>query len=252
MACLTLSSLKPSSIYGLVRSQPSLSIALRDGVSRRSCSLPTTKHATSMNSQQQHGPARLGCTVDAAAATTPLQRESNPEALVDALLSIVEGTDRGALLGDDERGKAEELIAILEQHCMPEPLQSPLLFGEWDVVYSSNPTATGGYYRSAVGRALLRTKQMMQTVRAPKFVGNKVSFAALGLLDGEVSLKGNLEALDSRWIKVTFDSPYLKLGPFEFQYGETTSVKIAIIYLDERIRLGRGSRGSLFVFRRHC
>ncbi|KAH7432931.1 hypothetical protein KP509_07G046500 [Ceratopteris richardii] len=132
-------------------------------------------------------------------------------------------------------------------------LLSYLLFAfsvEWDVVYSSNPTSTGGYYRSALGRALLNTKQMMQIVKEPDSVSNKVSFAALGIFDGEVSLQGKLEVLDKNWIKIKFESPELKIGSFDFQYGGQSSVKIAIIYLDERVRLGRGSRGSLFVFRR--
>lgn len=186
----------------------------------------------------------------AAAAASSSAVESNAHGLVDKLLSLVNGSDRGALLPQQERDKVEQLIASLEQHCMPQPLQSPLIFGDWDVVYSSNPTATGGYYRSALGRTLLRTKQMMQIVKEPDFISNKVSFAALGILDGEVSLKGKLEALDNRWIKITFDSPNLKLGSIQFQYGGISSVKIAIIYLDERVRLGRGSRGSLFVFKR--
>ncbi|KAI5067879.1 hypothetical protein GOP47_0016224 [Adiantum capillus-veneris] len=179
-----------------------------------------------------------------------VERHKNARELVDVLLSLVDGSDRGALLGEQERGKVDQIIANLEQQCMPEPLKSPFLFGEWDVVYSSNPTATGGYYRSVIGRALLKTKEMVQMVKEPDFVSNKVSFAALGILDGEVSLKGKLEALDNRWIQIRFESPYLKFGRFEFQYGGTSSVKIAIIYLDERVRLGRGSKGSLFVFRR--
>ena len=61
---------------------------------------------------------------------------------------------------------------------------------------------------------------------------------------------GKLEALDDKSVKIMFEPPNLKFGSFEFQYGGTSSVQIAIIYLDERIRLGRGSRGSLFVFKR--
>lgn len=188
----------------------------------------------------------------AASSTPPVNNavEGSTQALVDALLSLVDGSDRGALLAQQDRDRVDQIISSLEQYCMPQPLQSPLIFGEWDVVYSSNPTATGGYYRSAVGRALLRTKQMMQIVKEPDFVSNKVSFAALGVMDGEVSLKGKLEALDNSWIKITFDSPDLRVGPVQFQYGGMSSVKIAIIYLDERVRLGRGSRGSLFVFKR--
>lgn len=110
-----------------------------------------------------------------------------------------------------------EVATALEQFCPPEPLKDPRIFGgnvalpclhtigapkaksqilgcfaEWDVVYCSNPTAPGGYYRSMVGRALLRTDEMVQTLAAPDVVGNKVVFSLFGLLGGEVSLKGNV------------------------------------------------------------
>ncbi|KAH7432932.1 hypothetical protein KP509_07G046600 [Ceratopteris richardii] len=188
--------------------------------------------------------------VTSSTSTPEIETEGNAKELVDELLLLVDRSDRGVLLNEQDRCKVEQIIERLEQQCIPEPLKSPLLFGEWDVVYSSNPTSTGGYYRSALGRALLNTKQMMQIVNEPDSVSNKVSFAALGIFDGEVSLQGKLEVLDKNWIKIKFESPELKIGSFDFQYGGQSSVKIAIIYLDERVRLGRGSRGSLFVFRR--
>lgn len=63
------------------------------------------------------------------------------------------------------------------------------------MVYCSNPTSPGGGYRSAVGRLFFRTKEMIQAVEAPDTVRNKVSFTALGFLDGEVSLKGRFLSL---------------------------------------------------------
>lgn len=57
-------------------------------------------------------------------------------------------------------------------------------------MYCSVPTSPGGGYRSAFGRLFFKTKEMIQAVEAPDTVRNKVSFTALGLLDGEVSLKG--------------------------------------------------------------
>ncbi len=61
---------------------------------------------------------------------------------------------------------------------------------ECEVVYSSNPTAPGGYYRSLLGRALLKTRDMVQTISAPDGVHNRVAFAAFGFIDGQVSLQG--------------------------------------------------------------
>ncbi|MCD7446382.1 putative plastid-lipid-associated protein 8, chloroplastic [Datura stramonium] len=69
-------------------------------------------------------------------------------------------------------------------------------------------------------------------------------------LDGEVSLKGKLNVLDEKWIQVVFERLNSKVGGLDFQYGGESEVKLEITYIDEKIRLGKGSRGSLFVFQR--
>ncbi|EXB94228.1 putative plastid-lipid-associated protein 8 [Morus notabilis] len=61
---------------------------------------------------------------------------------------------------------------------------------------------------------------------------------------------GKLKALDDEWVQVIFEPPILKVGPFEFRYGGESEVKLQITYIDENVRLGKGSRGSLFVFQR--
>lgn len=61
---------------------------------------------------------------------------------------------------------------------------------------------------------------------------------------------GKLTALDEKWIQVVFEPPELKVGGAEFTHGGESEVKLEITYIDEKIRLGKGSRGSLFVFQR--
>ena len=58
-------------------------------------------------------------------------------------------------------------------------------------------------------------------------------------------LVGKLKALDDKWIQVVFEPPELRLGALEFQYGGESEVKLEITYIDDRVRLGKGSRGSL-------
>lgn len=149
----------------------------------------------------------------------------------------------------DEHKKVAELAQALKEFCVDEPVNCPLIFGEWDVVYCSNPTSPGGGFRSALGRIFFKTKEMIQAVEPPNIVKNKVAFSAFGL-DGEVSLNGKLKALDEKWIQVVFEPPELKVGGLEFTYGGESEVKLEITYVDEKIRLGKGSRGSLFVFQR--
>ncbi|TKY58218.1 plastid-lipid-associated protein 8 [Spatholobus suberectus] len=175
---------------------------------------------------------------------------TGPDDLVASILSKVVQTDGGVLLKKEEHKEVAEVAQELQKYCVSEPVKCPLIFGEWDVVYCSRPTSPGGGYRSAFGRLFFNTKQMIQVVEAPDIVRNKVLFAVLGFLDVEVSLKGKLKALDSEWIQVIFEAPELKLGSWQVQYGGQSEVKLKITYVDDKIRLGLGSRGSLFVFQR--
>ncbi|WOK95004.1 putative plastid-lipid-associated protein 8, chloroplastic [Canna indica] len=188
-------------------------------------------------------------TIRASVSARPLVTTA-PDDLVSSILSKVKGTDRGVSLTADGHREVGNVASELAGYCVEEPVKSPLIFGEWDVLYCSVPTSPGGGYRSAFGRLIFKTNEMVQAVEAPDIVRNKVSFSAFGFLDGEVSLKGKLNVLDGKWIQVIFEPPQLKVGSLEFQYGGESEVKLQITYIDEKIRLGMGSRGSLFVFLR--
>nr|AEZ52397.1 PAP fibrillin [Wolffia australiana] len=183
-------------------------------------------------------------------ATAAQPSVAAPAELVESVLSKVNGTDRGVLLSKEGHADVDRLTTDLSKYCVEEPVKNPLIFGEWDVAYCSNPTSPGGGYRSAIGRLIFKTNEMIQIVEAPDVVKNTVSFSLFGSLAGQVSLNGKLKVLSERWIQVVFEAPELKIGSFDFRYGGQSEVKLEITYVDEKIRLGRGSRGSLFVFRR--
>eukprot|EP00262_Sarcandra_glabra_P021178 TRINITY_DN8790_c0_g1_i1.p1 TRINITY_DN8790_c0_g1~~TRINITY_DN8790_c0_g1_i1.p1 ORF type:complete len:236 (-),score=43.34 TRINITY_DN8790_c0_g1_i1:142-849(-) len=175
---------------------------------------------------------------------------ATPNHLVDSILSKVMKSDGGVLLTREKHEEVAQVAQQLGTYCVDDPLKSPLIFGEWDVVYCSVPTSPGGGYRSSFGRLVFKTREMVQAVEAPDTVKNKVSFSAFGFLDGEVSLRGKLKVLDDKWIQVVFQPPQLKVAGLEFEYGGESEVKLEITYVDEKIRLGKGSTGSLFVFKR--
>ncbi|XP_031501314.2 probable plastid-lipid-associated protein 8, chloroplastic isoform X2 [Nymphaea colorata] len=190
------------------------------------CCLPTSSH--------RHRIGRKIMATSAVPAASPLQARPTPEDLASKILSKVIKTDRGVLLSKDEHREVAEVAQELGKFCIAEPVKSPLIFGEWDVVYCSNPTSPGGGYRSAIGRLVFKANEMVQTVEAPDVVRNRVGFSAFGFIDGEVSLKGKLIVLDERWIQVIFEAPKLKVGQLEFQYGGQSEVKLQITYLDEK------------------
>ena len=49
-------------------------------------------------------------------------------------------------------------------------------------------------------------------------------------------------------IRVKFEKPELRLGWVKVRFGKESEVKIGTMYLDERVRIGKGSRGSWFLF----
>ncbi|KAF3505208.1 hypothetical protein F2Q69_00044460 [Brassica cretica] len=164
--------------------------------------------------------------------------------------AFVANSDGGVTLTPEQHKEVAQVAGELQKYCVSEPVKCPLIFGDWDVVYCSRPTSPGGGYRSVIGRLFFRTKEMIQGIDSPDTVRNRVSFTALGFLDGDVSLTGKLNVLDSEWVQVIFEPPELKVGSLEFKYGFESEVKLRITYVDEKLRLGIGSRGSLFVFRR--
>jgi len=135
-------------------------------------------------------------------------------------------------------------------------------------VSSRGSPAGGALLRGRAGRAVFSTSGLFQSVlpgeagrRAPPLVTNKVSGRALGA-PFAVGLRGvvvppteaALERLGgdaSDTVRVRFDPARVTLpGGATVRVGGASSVTLQTTYLDERVRLGRGSFGSRFVFQR--
>ena len=222
--------------------------------------------------------ARLRPAAAAAAAAAAALRAVQGQ-LVDELLELVEHSDCGATLSGGERAEADELIRALEA---AGAAGSPVLerardapdspYGRFSVVYQSvggeqKGSPAGGRFRGRLGRAIFRTRGLFQNIGPEKDeASNKVDFALFGLIRGYIALVGQLcpctasEALLSSpggevyrrdGARVRFERPILRLGPLPpLRVGPESEVELYTPYCDERIRLGRGSRGSLFVFLR--
>jgi hypothetical protein len=155
---------------------------------------------------------------------------------------------------------------------------------DYRVSYTSSPQAAGGRFRSGLGRALFRTHALYQNVvpgadaSAAPIVVNRVEFALLGGIPGAVGLSGPLraveplrvapkdgvvagEGLDAALpttgvrtfqgaVEVAFAPPFLEVAGSRVTLGGASTVRLATTYLDERLRIGRGGFGSLFVFER--
>lgn len=201
------------------------------------------------------------CSLRARRTLAMTSKSTAGSGLVDELLTSVRDTDRGVDMSSTRRARVETLIKRLgESACGEMLLDKPSLFGRYAVMYSSTSgdsgsPAAGGRFRTRWGRLFFGTRGLFQHVLRPDVVVNMVCFSLLGLLDGCVTLKGRFKVLDEEVIgrngvQVEFERPRLALGKLVFEYGPKSSVKLVTTYLDERVRLGRGSRGGLFLFER--
>ncbi|KAI8476972.1 MAG: hypothetical protein J3K34DRAFT_516225 [Monoraphidium minutum] len=232
----------------------------------RPCPLP---HSSRRLVVSRPSVARSDAELSVGAADAPTAGRAAPAArgaeLVDQVLEAVRGTDGGITMSEDARSAVDAALDELEAlgaAQQPRPLDSPLLWGNYEVRYTSIARASeaqrrgqpaGGRFRGRIGRVLFQTTGVFQSVLAPDVATNKVAFRMFGLLPGYVGLRGKLEPVGGGGdtVKVFFERPVVCFGgAVNLRIGPPSSVQLATTYLDERVRLGKGSRGSLFVFER--
>lgn len=80
----------------------------------------------------------------------------------------------------------------------------------------------------------------------------QVGFKLLGFIPGFVGLRGKLAPVGSGkdTVRVDFEPSEISIAGDSLRVGPSSDVTLKTTYLDERVRLGQGSRGSLFVFTR--
>ncbi|KAK9841011.1 hypothetical protein WJX81_005276 [Elliptochloris bilobata] len=153
---------------------------------------------------------------------------------VEEVLNRIAGSDGGEALPEEEQARVDALLEELEE--------APRQDGK----------PAGGRFRTRWGRALFNTTGLFQSVLEPDLATNKVAFRLFGCVPGHVGLRGTVEPIgdDRDTVKVRFQRPELLLPGLALRIGPSSSVQLATTYLDARVRLGRGSRGSRFVFTR--
>lgn len=81
------------------------------------------------------------------------------EKTLSSLLRIAASTGRGEFASNDQKDRAAELISILEKNNpTPEPTNSPMINGRWELVYSSSQLFRSSPFFMA-GRAVCSTKE---------------------------------------------------------------------------------------------
>uniref|UniRef100_A0A7S1NG46 Plastid lipid-associated protein/fibrillin conserved domain-containing protein n=1 Tax=Eutreptiella gymnastica TaxID=73025 RepID=A0A7S1NG46_9EUGL len=186
---------------------------------------------------------------------------------VDMILQKIQGSDSGANLSSDQKKEVDGMIEQLEkgyQAVELRPIDDPAIMGNYRVSYVSTGSGqvgnpAGGRWRGAFGKAIFRTTGLYQNLFTPNGVVNIVGFNFLSFLKGLVVLKGTFTPIKDKpdFVRADFEKPRLCLRLFgstlfsvAFDIGPTSAVELDCAYIDDRVRLGRGSRGSRFVFER--
>ncbi|KAL4425751.1 hypothetical protein ABPG75_009767 [Micractinium tetrahymenae] len=216
--------------------------------------------------RQQLQPVPRTAAADVAVSEDDASR-ARASQLVDQVLAAIKDTDGGDNVSPAVRqqvdGWLQELGEIGDAR-EQRPLQDPNIFGNYEVPYVSMGKGqygqpAGGRFRGGLGKLLFRTTLLAQSVLQPDVVTNKVAFRLLGVVPGSVGLRGAFVSCPDReggedrkdTVKVFFEPPVLSLpGGVHIRIGPPSSVVLKTTYVDERVRLGLGSRGSYFVFTR--
>jgi hypothetical protein len=226
---------------------------------------PLRKHACSRTLTHVNSTTQVAEKAATAASDPAAKAKAN--LLVDELLSLIKDTDNGDKMTNESRLHANEIIHSLQTIGAAQelrPLKNPLIWGNYNVSYVSagsaqNGAPAGGRFRSGIGKILFRTTGLCQSVLQPDLVTNKIEALLFGFLPIAVGLRGYLVSIPQKeggpntedCVKVFFDPPELTLpGGINTRIGPPSSVVLTTTYLDEKVRLGLGSRGSLFVFTR--
>jgi len=76
-----------------------------------------------------------------------------------------------------------------------------------------------------------------------------VTFNCFGIVPGSVGLIGTFVKVSSKTVKVLFERPRFTFLGMTFAFGPRSSVELETpAFYAQKIRIGRGSLGSLFVF----
>ena len=201
------------------------------------------------------------------------------ESKISDVLNILKNTDYGANCPTTTCVKVNDFIdnvSIVENKIAP--IDNELLFGNYKVSFSNNgndqkggPAAGGGfrnmkyiYKVDGLYQHVLRDGNSIQVINYVK--GKLFHWFILSVM-----LKGKVEKLSEERkkdilstygnkmtksaVKADFEPPRLALSYgdnvlLSLSVGPKSSVELDTTYVDEKIRVGKGARGSYFVFER--
>jgi PAP_fibrillin len=186
---------------------------------------------------------------------------------VQTVLDLTAGTRRGKAADAARRAAVVAAVRALEAaNPTSSPTSSDLLAGDWALLWTgpADPTDAAWEKRSGglegpvlsalapVGRVLgLAGGAVIQSIdTTANAVHNVATFKVLGQ-PGSLDVEGDVVVASPTRVDVTFTRFTLRVGGLPAISIPLTAVSptgwVETTYLDERVRVGRGDKGSLFV-----
>lgn len=86
-------------------------------------------------------------------------------------------------------------VSELAQYSIKNPLKSPLLWGTYEVLYCSKPTAVGGPLKKGAGPVIAPGQVARQILEEPDTLINEVTFKTFGFIPGVSKQYGNIRPI---------------------------------------------------------
>lgn len=179
-----------------------------------------------------------------------LSAASPAAGFIGRLVPSVREAAKEALLESIRQGEAEATVlrrfeALESGNPTPNALSSPLLSGDWRLVWTTSASIAGATRPAALQPAVAPLQRIdAVNLRAR----NAEVIRPFGLLSLESSVEAELTPKSKFGVDVQFKR--FNVGPIGFAAPESARGALDVTFLDGNLRLSRGDKGNLFVLLR--
>eukprot|EP00775_Hariotina_reticulata_P007616 gene7616-7818_t len=154
------------------------------------------------------------------------------------LLELIAPLKRGLVASPEDQQAVEAAVQKLERiNPTPRPLQSPLLNGQWRLVYTTSSSILG----TSKPAFLRPSGPIYQLLDGPNLkAANRETAPLYNQVTAELSpLSVNKVAVQFKTFKI--------FGLIPITAPPSARGELAVTYLDDEMRISRGDKGNLFV-----
>lgn len=169
-----------------------------------------------------------------------LNKRKDTIVVKEELLEAIGPLDRGAEATPEDKYRVDQIAQELEEiNPTKEPLQSPLLNGKWELLYTTSATIL----KSQRPKFLRPNGKIYQAI-------NTDTLRAQNLETWPFfnQVTANLTPLSGKKVAVKFDK-FKIAGLISIKAPDRARGELEITYVDDELRISRGDKGNLFILR---